>query len=412
MSRTAISYSWRLIALLALLSVMFQLCGFLVLPVRPSAFLFGDEREYWNLSNGEFMSNLRPPGYPVFIAFLRNLSPDTLTPILVVQSVVVAMIVPLLFYVLCESGVPQMCAFSAALLGSLSFTALSLPKRLLADSPLAILTLAATAALLSRRGAANHRAWLAGTLAALGLLLKPIFVLWVLFAPAILFRNRSRAQDRPTSWRRLALIALAPCSLVWLVVAVLNANRSGHPRYSDISRLAVVRYWVPATLTLEESEGRWDADRIEFLKSTWTPTTLLPLGERWPKALATLRARPFWAGAALTAAAWRNLPRPFFPNELGILASNVRFPTAAWLIGKGATYCLWASSVVGLVCLFRVSRTRPLGEAMLLLTVLFVAAGSISHSEGARLVFPVEWCVFGSVAGLFAATRKGTEIER
>lgn len=359
--------------------------------------LFGDELGYWELAGGKLWSFLRPPGYPLVVRALRTVTGGTPLALFWVQSLVTAMAPAFVLLLAWEAGVRSRTALLVAGVGSaLSLTAISISKRVLADSLLAsILLLAVLWLVRSRRKGTGERLLRSGLLAGAALLLKPIAQLWLVLAPVALLAG---------SWRGLRLlrgILLACLPMVGLlgVGALVNLSRYGVASFSGIGALAVVRYWAPATEGLRETGGHWDTGYFQRLRDEkWTPhdvfsdaTELHEFKLFQERALTLLRSEPFWATRALMGAAWRNLPRPYFAQECFFWRGA---PPWRVLGGKILTYLLWLTAAVGAIRGLRAEPSRPVATVSLACAVAFGIATAISWSEGARLMFPVEWTLF------------------
>ena len=363
--------------------------------------LFGDEVGYWELGSNLQGSLLRPLGYPVIVAIAQQMTPGSPFALFVVQSLALSVRPVIVFLILRGSGTGRPLSIALAIASALSFTALALPKRVLADALLGLLVPLAFVCVSRYVG---RRRWLGlgGLAAAAGLTLKPILQVWFVVAPLALLIMGLRGR---VFMQRVFLVVLLP-TLVLLGGLTHNWYQTGTPAFSLIGEVAVLRYWVPATLCLNDNQGRWDDTCVTAVRDEWSaPAWALARGDSRARADAmrvageVLRQYPVRAVEALTVAAWKNLPRPFFPNELGVLIKHD--PSAlAWKIGKGLTYLLWVVSVFGATGLLWSRITRPMTGVAVFFAGIFLLATSISYGEGARLMFPVEWALFVFPAGL------------
>jgi len=385
-----------LLGLLALAVQLAPLCN-RAIANRVNA-LYGDEPNYWALSAGRMFSLIRPPGYPLVIAATRLVTPDSTTVLFVVQCLATALVPPLLFMLLRrELNVARPRALFAALLAALSFTATSLSKRVLADSLLAPLALAVLLLTMRATRGSLAASVAAGGILAVGLLLKPIFGVWVVLATITLVIGKLRRRDLA---RHALAITFLPI-VAWATVCSCNYARYAVFRYSEISGLTIVRYLVPATVAYSELRT-WDDGTVRAYRSAWTPDDLLRdstdlRGYQVIRARASdvLRSHPLRTAHMLLRDVWVNAPRPFAFQELTIASIGSRALTWA---GKLATYAFWFAGAIGAACGLRDPSRRGLTSVLVCALVAFAAATSIAFWEGARLMYPVEWCVFALVA--------------
>lgn len=362
--------------------------------------LVGDEVEYWSLAAGGLFSLHRPPGYPLFLRASVALFGDSILPALLIQCLVLALRPLIVIGILGEVGVrrPVARAFAFAL-AALSFTALSLSERVVADALFGTMLPLAVFLLLRSRG--RPLTWLLGAsaVAAAALLMKPIGIVWLAFAPTLLLLCGPIGVDAVrSSVLAVVLPVVVLCIGVWL-----NGSRYGIRTYSSIGELAVRRYWLPASLALQETGGHWDDRLIERNREAREVPALL--GSRIEpaeykrlsaSAWAELRRSWRWAARALLGATWLNLPRPFFPQEA---PTTLRLGRRGANAGKLATYGSWLLAGCGALVSLRTRHARGPVTALLALGAAFVVITSTAFWEGARLLFPVEWLLpfFGAM---------------
>jgi hypothetical protein len=369
--------------------------------------LFGDETEYWKLSEGLMFSQFRPFGYPLIVNVLRRIG-DSTAPLFVFQSVL-ALLGPLAVLILLERPLSSRpgAALAASMLSALSLTALTLSKRVLADSLFGVLGALALALLLSNPERNRRRDWLAGALAALSLLLKPIFLLWFPLALGVQIINRTVLRSMVRSSLRLLLLP----ALAWASGMLMVHQRCGVARYSLIGDLTLQRYWLQATRCLVDTGGEWSDSCIENRRARLDvgalylcPTSASAVVKLRREALAQLAAHPGAAASALARALWRNLPRPFHAQEIDAIAPAFRGRVMSE--AKVATFLVWLAAALGLAVFWHSDRSLAL--SMLMVFALFGIATSVSFWEGARLLYPVEPLMFAAFgAGLSVITDLG-----
>lgn len=385
---------WGILLLLAA-GMAVQLFWILIAPsVDRSAGLFGDEKDYWLLADQGLRNLVRPFGYPALVRATMAVTPDS-TVALATLQMLMAGAMPAAAWVLASALGLRLPAVGIAVLTLIpvSFTSATLSRRVLADPPLALFLLAAVLAAVATRQRPKA-AFVASLFFGLALTLKPIVVVPLL---VVAFWMTFGIRPKRLAAVLVALLCTAPL-LVYLEGTVRNRWKAGVSQYSAISTQTVHRYWVPLTLTLAQTDGRLEMTRFEELKREWSPIGVrsdpelaVALEARNPAAHSVLRENPKWALRALLVATWRNLPRPFHPHELIPLA-RLESRTAAG--AKLATYTLWLLAVIGSVRLVGSSTTRAAGLLLSGLFLSWLAASAVSFTEGARLLYPVEWVLF------------------
>ena len=120
-----------------------------------------------------------------------------------------------------------------------------------------------------------------------------------------------------------------------------------------------------------------------------------------------IAANPSAALRALADSAWKNLPRPWFPQELRARDSL----RDLWPIGKALVLALYLLAGAGVVVGLRAQDSRAATMLAAGVFLVFCTMTSISFWEGARLMFPVEWVLFFlagiAVARMAAGARRG-----
>lgn len=355
----------------------------------------GDAEGYAGLSRSLTLSPLRPPGYPAFLAVLNGLG-LTFLGVLFVQGTLLAAVAAVLSALMTRAaGVGPRVAWVVALASATSGTALWISKRLYADALFAFLVFMSCAALmaaLTRKGS-QVAALSAGVASAIALLVKPAFVVWPV---VVLIAALAGAVSGGSPRRSFLAMTLAPWTVTLLALCTAMYLQYGVFSASGIGTLAVTRYWAAKTSAIAAFGSAGDAF-VKRQQEAIEPGTIesLALGPAaWgavrEKGMRVIAANPSAALRALADSAWKNLPRPWFPQELrGRDALR-----ELWPIGKALVLALYLLAAAGVVVGLRAQESRAATMLATGVFLVFCAMTSISFWEGARLMFPVEWVLF------------------
>ena len=151
-------------AMLYVLAVTIQLAPVLLGVVGDrSGSLFGDEPGYWQLARSGLLTFLRPPGYPLFVRSVQFVFGESVTAVIVAQCFVAAFRPLIVALILRELGLRSRAGHVLAIgLTSLSFTGVSLSKRILADSVFGVLVPLAVLLILRGMRGEQRSLWLSG----------------------------------------------------------------------------------------------------------------------------------------------------------------------------------------------------------------------------------------------------------
>lgn len=372
----------------------------------------GDADGYAELSRFLTLSPLRPPGYPAFLAVLHGLGLSFLG-VLFVQGTLLAAGAALLSALMTRAaGVAPRVAWVAALASATSGTALWISKRLYADALFGFLVFVSCAALMAAmtRKGSRAAALTAGVASAVALLVKPAFVVWPVI---VLIAALAGAVSGSSPRRSFFAMTLAPWTVTLLALCTAMYLRYGVFSASGIGTLAVTRYWAAKTSAIAAFGSAGDA-LVKQRQEAMEPGTIesFALGPAaWgavrEKGIRVIAAHPSAALRALADSAWKNLPRPWFPQELRARDALREL----WPIGKALVLVLYLLAAAGVVLGLRAQKSRAATMLATGIFLVFCATTSISFWEGARLMFPVEWVLFFfagiTVSRMAAGARRG-----
>lgn len=373
-------------------ALFLQFLPFLLDWVPPRA-LYGDEPGYWQLSQVGLWNFIRPPGYPLFLKLCGLLFGESQLGIYILQSFLTALRPLLILRLMKTLGVRTSVAVAFSLLSACSFTAIGLSKHILTDTLFSLAVLASLVLLI------ENRIKTASLVAGFGLLIKPINLCWIIFAPVALFAVGFRGKELI----RHSAIAVAVPLLILSTFTVANYRRYGVATYSGISTLALVRYLGAAVIGTERVNENWDDKAIHQAQDELTTGAVAEViqDDVTPANYASLK--PLYRGILLKSplrtmktalhSMWLGLPRPFYWNELFLPGAPAASSTV-WAIGKAATGCLWVLAILAIPLGITTQRLRAATLLGCFLACSFLLVCSISFWEGARLFFPMEWTLF------------------